>query len=386
MLKDHYDIIIVGAGPAGLACALELKRRGAEDFVVLERFTFPRDKCCAGYITGKTKQAYKAFGLDVEECHYSFIEDFGIHFKGKERQKIQNRFLYTNRGIDRVELDYAFFKLAREKGVPIEENCRVSGIDAKAGTIEVCVSGRNAADDISADGTTDGIAADGRPTNGSAGEVTKTVGFGKLVLADGTMGLGCKLQEPMKRNIAMQLIFQSGRPDSIELHFGIAPKGYGWISSYGGLTNIGLTDEFRKDANYQELFASFMKGAGYDPDALIKEGSIHAAFTPIGVKEPILNDRVYFAGDALGACDPFTLSGLRYGLKSGQTAAESIVNSDPELYRKYARGLRGRFRFSRFLMKLFYTRPVLFLVFRVGCGAFSGLIALVFNRYFVNKK
>ena len=367
MLKDHYDIIIVGAGPAGLACALELKKRGAEDFVVLERFTFPRDKCCAGYITGKTKLAYKAFGLDVEECHYSFIEDFGIHFKGKERQKIQNRFLYTNRGIDRVELDHAFFRLAREKGVQIEENCRVSGIDAKAGTIEVCVSRQGEAD-------------------GSAGEVIKTIGFNKLVLADGTMGIGCKLQEPVKRNIAMQLIFESGRPDSIELHFGISPKGYGWISSYGGLTNIGLTDEFRKDANYQELFASYMKGVGFDPNALIKEGAIHAAFTPIGVKEPILNDRVYFAGDALGACDPFTLSGLRYGLKSGQTAAESIVSGDPELYRKYARGLRRRFRFSRFLMKLFYTRPVLFLVFRVGCGVFSGFIALVFNRYFVNKK
>ena len=354
MLKDHYDIIIVGAGPAGLACALELKKRGAEDFVVLERFTFPRDKCCAGYITGKTKQAYKAFGLDVEECHYSFIEDFSIHFKGKERQKIQNRFLYTNRGIDRVELDHAFFRLAREKGVQIEENCRVSDIDAGAGTIEINDS--------------------------------QTVGFGKLVLADGTMGIGCKLQKSIKRNIAMQLIFESGRPDSIELHFGISPKGYGWISSCGGLTNIGLTDEFRRDANYQELFASYMKGAGFDPDVLMKDGSVHAAFTPIGVREPILNSRIYFAGDALGACDPFTLSGLRYGLRSGRTAAESITSGDLKLYRKYARGLRGRFRFSRLMMKSFYTKPVLFLVFRVGCGAFSGLISAVFNNYFVNKK
>ena len=354
MLKDHYDIIIVGAGPAGLACALELKRRGAEDFVVLERFSFPRDKCCAGYITGKTRLAYEAFGLSFEDCHYSFIEDFGIHFQGKERQKIKNRFLYTNRGIDRVELDHAFFKLARGKGVQIEENCRVSGIDAKAGTVEVNDS--------------------------------QTVGFGTLVLADGTMGIGSKLQEPMKRNIAMQLIFQSGRQDSIELHFGISPRGYGWISSYGGLTNIGLTDEFRRDADYQDLFASYMRGAGFDPDALLREAQVHAAFTPIGVKRPVLDGRIYYAGDALGACDPFTLSGLRYGLKSGQTAAEAILAGDPRMYEKYARGLRGRFRFSRFLMKLFYTRPAQFMVFRVGCRCFGGFIAAVFNRYFVNKK
>ena len=376
MLKDHYDIIIVGAGPAGLACALELKMRGAEDFVVLERFQFPRSKCCAGYITGKTRQAYEAFGLSMEDCHYSFIEDFGIYWRGGERQKIVNRFLYTNRGIDRVELDHEFFKLARAKGVRIEENCRVSAIDRQAGTITVNDS--------------------------------RTVSFNKLVLADGAMGIGSKLQEPLKRNIAMQLIFRSGRPDSIELHFGISPKGYGWISSFGGLTNIGLTDEFRKDADYRKLFADYMRGAGLDPDELLgsdgtaeqrasgnaadadKNASgkpqLHAAFTPIGVKEPVLDDRIYFAGDALGACDPFTLSGLRYGLKSGRTAAEAMVLGNNGLYRKYAGQLKRRFGFSRFLMKCFYLKPVQFLVFRVGCKCFGGLISTVFNTYFVNKK
>ena len=354
MLKSHYDTVIIGAGPAGLACALTLKELGAEDFVVLERFEFPRDKCCAGYITGKTRQAYESFGLNIEECHYSFIEDFGIYFRGRERQKITNRFLYTNRGIDRVELDHAFFRLAKEKGVCIEENCRVSSIDLPSRTVSV-----NDRD---------------------------TVSFGKLVIADGTMGTGCRLQEAQRRNIAMQLIFQSGRPDSIELHFGISPKGYGWISSFGGLTNIGLTDEFRKDADYQELFASYMRGAGFDPDSLIREGSLHAAFTPIGVKEPILDGCAYFAGDALGACDPFTLSGLRYGLKSGQKAAESVSTGDQDMYRRYARRLRARFRFSRVLMKLFYTGFARYMVFNVGCRYFGGFISAVFNNYFVNKK
>ena len=163
MLKDHYETIIVGAGPAGLACALKLKELGAEDFVVLERFEFPRDKCCAGYITGKTRLVYESLGLNIEECHYSFIEDFGIWYDGAERQKILNRFLYTNDRIDRVELDHAFFKLAREKGVAIEENARVSAVDLSGRTVTV----------------NDNI----------------TVGFGSLVFADGTVGIGSKLQE-----------------------------------------------------------------------------------------------------------------------------------------------------------------------------------------------
>ena len=370
MLKDHYDIIIVGAGPAGLACALTLKKLGAEDFVVLERFQFPRDKCCAGYITGKTRKAYEEFGLCMDDCHYSFIEDFGIWYDGAQRQKILNRFLYTNDRIDRVELDQAFFDLAREKGIAIEENCRVSAVDIAARTVTVNKS--------------------------------EKISFGSLVFADGTMGIGSKLQEAedsragRKKNIAMQMIFKSGRPDSIELHFGMAPKGYGWISSCGGITNAGITDEFRRDADYHELFAEYLKQTGFDLDALqAAEGraaapdgkpQLHAAFTPIGLRRPVIGGCVYYVGDALGACDPFTLSGLRYGLKSGQLAAESIADGSPKALESYVRGLKAKYGFSRFLMKLFYVRPITSLVLKVGCRWFGGIVAFTFNNFFINKK
>ena len=370
MLKDHYETIIVGAGPAGLACALKLKELGAEDFVVLERFEFPRDKCCAGYITGKTRLAYENFGLNIEDCRYSFIEDFGIWYDGAERQKILNRFLYTNDRIDRVELDHAFFKLAREKGVAIEENARVSAVDPAARTVTV----------------NDSI----------------TVGFDSLVFADGTVGIGSKLQEAedprsgRKKNIAMQMIFKSDRPDGIELHFGIAPKGYGWISSCGGITNAGITDEFRRDADYHELFARYLRATGFDPDALeAAEGraaapdgkpQLHAAFTPIGLRKPVIGDCIYYAGDALGACDPFTLSGLRYGLKSGQLAAEAIAEGDHGHLKSYVRGLKAKYGFSRFLMKLFYLRPITSLVLKVGCRWFGGIVSFTFNNFFINKK
>ena len=82
--EKNYEVIIVGAGPSGLAAALTLLEEGISDLIVIERFEFPRYKCCAGYITGKTKAVYETFGLNIEEAHYSLIRDFNIFFRACE--------------------------------------------------------------------------------------------------------------------------------------------------------------------------------------------------------------------------------------------------------------------------------------------------------------
>ena len=44
------DVLIVGGGPAGSACARRLREAGL-DVVVIDKAVFPRDKVCAGWIT-----------------------------------------------------------------------------------------------------------------------------------------------------------------------------------------------------------------------------------------------------------------------------------------------------------------------------------------------
>ena len=44
------DVLVVGAGPAGIAAALELHRLG-RDVLVIDKATFPRDKCCGDGLT-----------------------------------------------------------------------------------------------------------------------------------------------------------------------------------------------------------------------------------------------------------------------------------------------------------------------------------------------
>ena len=47
---DHYDVVVVGAGPAGLRCGTILAKSGAK-VLILERKLHTGDKVCAGGIT-----------------------------------------------------------------------------------------------------------------------------------------------------------------------------------------------------------------------------------------------------------------------------------------------------------------------------------------------
>jgi flavin-dependent dehydrogenase len=47
-----YDVVIIGAGPAGCACALTLKDSGLK-VAMLEKASFPRDKVCGDAIPGR---------------------------------------------------------------------------------------------------------------------------------------------------------------------------------------------------------------------------------------------------------------------------------------------------------------------------------------------
>ncbi len=44
------DVLIVGGGPAGSACAQRLIRHGL-DVLILDKAEFPRQKPCAGWVT-----------------------------------------------------------------------------------------------------------------------------------------------------------------------------------------------------------------------------------------------------------------------------------------------------------------------------------------------
>ena len=55
---SDYDVAIIGAGPAGTACALALRRRGLR-VALLDKARFPRDKVCGDAIPGHALKALR---------------------------------------------------------------------------------------------------------------------------------------------------------------------------------------------------------------------------------------------------------------------------------------------------------------------------------------
>lgn len=76
----HTKVLIVGAGPAGAACAGHLQQNGV-DCLVLDKQTFPRIKPCAGWIT---PQVWQLLHTSPQEYPHGFthFSSFQVSVKG----------------------------------------------------------------------------------------------------------------------------------------------------------------------------------------------------------------------------------------------------------------------------------------------------------------
>src|SRR5262249_59195081 len=63
-MNARWDAIVVGAGPAGSATALQLARAGAK-VLMFDRARFPRDKPCSEYLSPETTRVLERLGPDV---------------------------------------------------------------------------------------------------------------------------------------------------------------------------------------------------------------------------------------------------------------------------------------------------------------------------------
>src|SRR5688572_20034573 len=63
--RDTWDLVVVGAGPAGAAAAVgALRTRPGLRVLLLDRAAFPRDKCCGDGIAPHALDVLRGVGVD----------------------------------------------------------------------------------------------------------------------------------------------------------------------------------------------------------------------------------------------------------------------------------------------------------------------------------
>lgn len=124
-----YELIIVGAGPAGLSTALVLAKLRpdlSDKIIVLEKAAFPRPKLCGGGLTYDAERMLEKFGLDVNELPNTTSDVIELKFHSISfNYKVSPHSLRT---VDRQEFDDWFYRAAIKAGARINTGITVQRV------------------------------------------------------------------------------------------------------------------------------------------------------------------------------------------------------------------------------------------------------------------
>ena len=132
---SRYDIVIVGAGPAGISTALHLAQMAPElvaRTLILEKARHPRPKLCGGGLLPDAQVILHRLGLDDSEVPHVDVDWAHFDFNGKGmRMRAEKKAAYAFRTIRRHEFDAWLADKARQCGFLIQEDTAVRHLHAE---------------------------------------------------------------------------------------------------------------------------------------------------------------------------------------------------------------------------------------------------------------
>jgi menaquinone-9 beta-reductase len=310
----HTDVVVVGAGPAGIATALTLKAHGVDDVLVVDKATFPRDKTCGDGLTTLALRELERLGLrpgDVAswtDVSRTFIHAPSGHIVTLPFDTRHGTFASVTR---RLDLDAALVDLARARGVEVVEGARLEGAAADHDGVELDI------------------------------ERLGRVGARWVVGADGMwspLRRALGLAEPGYRGEwhAFRQYFRDVGPGARDLHVWFEPEllpGYAWSFPLPeGRANVGfgiVRGAHLDGKALARLWPDLLErpairrvlGARAEPEASHTAWPIPASID----RATLHHGRALFVGDAARACDLMTGEGIGQALLTGRLAAESIA-------------------------------------------------------------
>jgi menaquinone-9 beta-reductase len=346
------DVLIVGAGPAGVAAALTAQARGLS-VAVVDKHSFPRDKTCGDGLTTGALRRLEELGIEMPKVtDYQRVGQVVLVSPSGRRVELPMPADGDHSAVvPRFALDAALVEHARANGVEIREGSTLTGLHVHGDHAHATLA--------------DGSELEAR----------------FVIAADGHWSTVRRLREPNRPH-------DLGAWHAVRQYFrGVADRrqwvlfteellpGYAWVFPLpDGRANVGfcvLRGDDLKGKQAADLWRTVLEhpwmrealGPAAEPEARTSAWPIPADFDP----RRLSDGRVLYVGDAAGVVDPMTGEGIAQALETGMLAGAAIAEESARSEQdapgvvgaRYARDVKrtiGRdLRFARALQRVLHA-------------------------------
>ena len=317
----EYDIVVVGAGPAGSTAAKTLAEQGLS-ILLIDKEKFPRDKPCGGGLPLRVLKRFPYIkDINVIES-YSYG---GYVYSPSLRYKVEmHKQEPVIAMVLRKKFDNALVELAIDSGARFQDGKTVIDFKIKLDNARVTLN--------------DGTHIDSDLVIGADGFLSTVARKAGLFTPHKYIGISVVEEFPLGKEI-MDQFYTDERSCYIHMKFhGLV--GYGWVFPKQNHVNIGLGEyrlrgEIAKSKkNLKKIYndyLSFLKNTKIIPRDITSKHLCGGALLVKPLKKTFA-DHVILCGDAAGFVNPISGEGMHYALVSGEIAAEvakeSIQNND----------------------------------------------------------
>ena len=315
-ISHHFDVIIVGAGPAGATCALALEDSGLQ-VAILDKAGFPRDKVCGDSIPGRSVKLLGQIDPRYQEIlskfpHTEYVSATRVvSSSGKQIIKYWNNRAYNCK---RMEFDNLLFDWVKsDTKTTVFENTELQSVTIESDKVLLKTSSGNFSTDII-------VGCDGAHS----------------LLAKKLAGFTVDKYHYAGAVRAYHSNITGSTPNQNEIFFSKkAYPGYFWLfplpdNSFNigfGMLSKAIAE---KKMNLKESLVAVIEEFPELTQRFSASGPIQQIDgfgLPLGSRDlPLSGNRFLLCGDAASLIDPLSGDGIGNAMTSGKIAAEHIRN------------------------------------------------------------